>query len=51
MVFGEFNNNINSYSFVFGDLKYFDWFKKGEHFEDNDTTARYRLKKMNSYIR
>jgi len=36
MVFGEFNNNINSYGFVFGDLKYFDWFKNGEHFEDNE---------------
>jgi len=34
MVFGEFNDNINSYGFVFGDLKYFDWFKNGEHFED-----------------
>jgi len=35
MVFGEFNNNINSYGLIFGDLKYFDWFKTGRHFEDN----------------
>ena len=35
MLFGEFNNNTNSYCFVFGDLRYFDWFKNGEHFEDN----------------
>jgi hypothetical protein len=36
MVFGEFNSNINSYGFVFGDLKYFDWFKNREHFEDKE---------------
>jgi hypothetical protein len=36
MVFGKFKENINAYGFVFGDLKYFDWFKSREHFEDNE---------------
>jgi len=35
VLFGELNKNIDSYGFVFGDLKYFDWFKDGEHFEND----------------
>ncbi len=39
--FGQFNENIYSYSFLYQDVAYFDWFKEGNHVR-NDEIERFR---------